>query len=68
MKWAIIKLMSLKELQREKRDTAVTVRLPNSVVEQLKEIADKLNCSQSEVIEHLIKTSYPELRVLKKPK
>jgi DNA (cytosine-5)-methyltransferase 1 len=38
----------------EKRDKPVTVRLPKSVVEKMKVMSDKVNCSQSELIEYSI--------------
>jgi predicted transcriptional regulator len=41
--------------KKEKRDTPFTVRLPKSVTEKLKQLADATNMSQSEVIEELVR-------------
>ncbi len=39
---------------KEKRDIALTVRLPSSVVKKIKQISKKYNYSQSEVVETLV--------------
>lgn len=39
---------------KEKRDVALTVRLPSSIVKKIKQISKKYNYSQSEVVETLV--------------
>jgi hypothetical protein len=41
-------------VKKEKRNQALTVRLPNSIVKKIKKISKKYNYSQSEVIETLV--------------
>lgn len=45
-------------VKKEKRDTALTVRLPRSALKKLKLISKKYNYSQSEVIESLINSHF----------
>ena len=44
--------------KKEKRDTALTVRVPKSTLKKLKDFSKKYNFSQSEVIEILINTEW----------
>ncbi|NOT79331.1 MAG: hypothetical protein HOP07_10085 [Bacteriovoracaceae bacterium] len=46
--------------KKEKRDSALTVRLPNSIVKKIKQISKKYNYSQSEVIETLVSVGWQE--------
>lgn len=61
--------MSKKQLEtpffkKEKRDTALTVRVPKSTIKKIKAFSKKYNFSQSEIIETLVdlewKRSFPE--------
>ncbi|MBI4403122.1 MAG: ribbon-helix-helix protein, CopG family [Deltaproteobacteria bacterium] len=52
--------------KRERRDTPLTVRLPASVIEKLKELAKRYGLSQTDVIEHLIERAHEE--ATKQPK
>lgn len=53
--------------KREKKDTALTVRLKASTFSKLKELAKKNALSQSDVIEHLIETAHAEGKPRHKP-
>ncbi len=53
-------MANLDTLKKQKRDTAVTVRLPKATVDRLKQMADDLNCSQADIIEHLLEAAYAE--------
>jgi hypothetical protein len=44
--------------KKEKRDVALTVRVPKSTLKKLKDFSKKYNFSQSEVIEALISAEW----------
>lgn len=46
---------------KEKRDTALTVRLPESVIKKIRLISKRYNYSQSEIVEKLISNAWEEL-------
>lgn len=46
---------------KEKKEASISVRVRETVLERLKEMATKHNLSQSEVIEHLVDQAYEEL-------
>lgn len=52
---------------KEKKEANISVRVRATVLERLKEMADKNNVSQSEIIEALVDQAYEEL-ILKKSK
>ena len=47
---------------KEKRDVALTVRLPSSIVKKIKQISKKYNYSQSEVVETLVAIGWTEIK------
>lgn len=51
---------------KEKRDVALTVRLPSSIVKKIKQISKKYNYSQSEVVETLVSIGWNEVEKKKK--
>lgn len=53
---------------KEKRDVALTVRLPNSIVKKIKQISKKYNYSQSEVVETLVSIGWNEIEKKEKIK
>lgn len=55
--------MNIKEefQTKEKRSSALTVRLPASVLKKVKKISKKFNYSQSEVIETLVESAWKDL-------
>lgn len=60
--------MSKKEpifFYKEKRETAITVRLPTSVVKKIKRLAKNYNYSQSQVIETVILKIWQEENLYK---
>lgn len=56
----------LKFDKKPKRDSPLTVRLPASVVEKLREIASNHEVSQADVIEKLIEDAYEKITSKKK--
>lgn len=46
---------------KEKRDVALTVRLPSSIVKKIKLISKKYNYSQSEVVETLVDIGWQKI-------
>lgn len=48
-------------ISKEKRDVALTVRLPSSIVKKIKKISKKYNYSQSEVVETLVSIGWEEI-------
>lgn len=48
---------------KEKRDNALTVRLPSSVLKKIKKISKKYNRSQSEIIEKLVNRYWIEKEI-----
>ncbi len=59
--------MSKLEFQKkEKRNTALTVRLPEDTVDKLREIAEKHDVSQADVIKKLIENAHAELKPKRK--
>ena len=46
---------------KEKRDVALTVRLPSSVVKKIKKISKKYNYSQSEVVQTLVDIGWSKI-------
>lgn len=59
-------MKKLEFTKKLKRDTPLTVRLPKDTVDKLREIAEKNEVSQADVIEQLIATAYRELGLKKK--
>lgn len=51
----------LKFDKKPKRDSPLTVRLPSSVIDKLKEIASKHEVSQADVIEKLIEDAHEKM-------
>ena len=60
--------MPLLEFRKTRRDTPLTVRLTKEAVAKLKEIAEKHEVSQADVIERLIESGYCEMTGGKPPK
>jgi|GEM_PF-1988881 len=59
--------MSKLEFQKkQKRNAALTVRLTESTVDKLREIAEKHGVSQADVIEKLIESAYLEMKQKRK--
>jgi len=58
-----IEYMGLLEFnKKEKRDTAITVRVPESVVEKLKQISKSYEVSQADVLIRLIESAFVEMQ------
>jgi len=53
--------MKMLEFEKKKRDTPLTVRLTKDTVIKLKQITEKHNVSQADVIERLIDSGYEEM-------
>lgn len=52
--------------KKEKRNKALTVRLPEDTVEKLKQIAERHEVSQADVIKALIEKAYSDLKPKRK--
>lgn len=53
---------------KEKKEASISVRVRATVLERLKEMADKNNVSQSEIIEALVDQAYNDFLKKKKTK
>ena len=51
--------------KKEKRNAALSVRLPISTLKKIKKISKKFNYSQSEVIEKLVANAWNDIEVKK---
>ena len=59
--------MPILEFRKTRRNTPLTVRLTKETVAMLKEIAEKHEVSQADVIERLIESGYSEMTGGKPP-
>lgn len=59
-------MFELPKKEKEKKEASISVRVRATVLERLKQIAEKHNYSQSEVIEFLVDKAFEEIMVKKR--